>query len=152
VVTNLDAPLLASTSAQYNATVTVVAIAVGAPLLASASQLYAHSIPGEATADSGGKGGFDPYYYKKRNKRRDKKKDVEAFVREIEQAPIEQAPAFIQEQAEEALEASRRALRLEELDALQKALSEINEFYSLVRVEAKRRREEEEDDELLLLS
>lgn len=102
--------------------------------------------------DTGGRGGWDPYYYKKRNKRRDKKKDVEAFVREIEQAPIEQAPAFIQEQAEEALEASRRALRLEELDALQKALSEINEFYSLVRVEAKRRREEEEDDELLLLS
>jgi hypothetical protein len=102
----------------------------------------------------GGKGGWDPYYYKKRNKRRDKERDVVRFIEEVEQAPLLQAPEAVQDQAREALEAARLALRLAELDALQKALHEINEFYILVRAEAKRLREidDEDDEDLLLLS
>jgi len=102
-----------------------------------------------------GKGGWDPYYYKKRNKRRDKERDVVRFIEELEQAPLLQAPEAVQDQAREALEAARLALRLAELGALQAALHEINEFYILVRAEAKRLREiddEDDEDALLLFS
>ncbi len=103
--------------------------------------------------DTRGKGGWDPYYYKKRNKRRDQRRDVVRFVEEVAEAPLAQAPIEIQEQGREALEAARLALQLAELDAMQKALREINEFYALIRAEAKRLRDEEEDDiDLLLLA
>ena len=107
-----------------------------------------------AVEETRGKGGWDPYYYKKRNKRRDKERDVVRFIEEVEQAPLLQAPEVVQDQAREALEAARLALRLAEQDALQAALHEINEFYILVRAEAKRLREEDEDedDTFLLLS
>lgn len=107
-----------------------------------------------AAEERGGKGGFDPYYYKKRNKRRTKHKDLSKFVEEVAQAPLAQAPAEIQEQAQEALEAARLAIRLADVEALNKALHEINEFYALVRAEAKKVREDAdaEDDELLLLA
>ena len=116
------------------------------------------SVPGGIPPDVGDTGGsvigWNPYYYKKRNKRRDKERDVVRFIEEVEQAPLLQAPEAVQDQAREALEAARLALRLAELDALQAALHEINEFYVLVRAEAKRLREidDEDDEDLLLLS
>lgn len=106
----------------------------------------------EQTEDTRGKGGWDPYYYKKRNKRRDQRRDVVRFVEEVAEAPLAQAPIEIREQAQEALEAARLALQLAELDAMQKALREINEFYALIRAEAKRLRDEEDEEELLLLA
>lgn len=107
----------------------------------------------EQTEDTRGRSGWDPYYYKKRNKRRDQRRDVVKFVEEVAEAPLAQAPAEIREQAQEALEAARLALQLAELDAMQKALRGINEFYALIRAEAKRLRDEEEDDlDLLLLA
>jgi hypothetical protein len=103
--------------------------------------------------DTGGRGGWDPYYYKKRNKRRDQRRDVVKFVEEVAEAPLAQAPVEIREQAQEALEAARLALQIAELEAMQKALREINEFYALIRAEAKRLRDDEEDDlDLLLLA
>ncbi len=105
-----------------------------------------------ATAATGGSViGWDPYYYKKRNKRRDQRRDVVKFVEEVAEAPLAQAPPEIREQAQEALEAARLALQLAELDAMQKALREINEFYALIRAEAKRLRDMYEDEEELLL-
>jgi predicted nucleotide-binding protein (sugar kinase/HSP70/actin superfamily) len=76
---------------------------------------------------------------------------VVKFVEEVAEAPLAQAPAEIREQAQEALEAARLALQLAELDAMQKALREINEFYALIRAEAKRLRDMDEDEEELLL-
>ena len=105
----------------------------------------------EQTEDTRGRSGWDPYYYKKRNKRRDQRRDVVKFVEEVAEAPLAQAPAEIREQAQEALEAARLALQLAELDAMQKALREINEFYALIRAEAKRLRDMDEDEEELLL-
>jgi hypothetical protein len=103
--------------------------------------------------DTGGRGGWDPYYYKKRNKRRDQRRDVVKFVEEVAEAPLAQAPVEIREQAQEALEAARLALQLAELEAMQRALRKINEFYALIRAEAKRLRDVEEDEmELLLLA
>ena len=103
---------------------------------------------------SGNKGGWDPYYYKKRNKRRDQRRDVVKFIEEVATPQLVQAPERVQEQAQEALEAARLALMLNELDAMQKALREINEFYALIRAEAKRLRdiEDEGETELLLLA
>ncbi len=105
-----------------------------------------------AAATGGSVIGWDPYYYKKRNKRRDQRRDVVKFVEEVAEAPLAQAPIEIREQAQEALEAARLALQLAELDAMQKALREINEFYALIRAEAKRLRDEEDEEELLLLA
>jgi len=113
------------------------------------------TLVGVQAADEGrGKGGWDPYYYKKRNKRRDKRQDVERFIAEVAEAPLAQAPEAVQVQAQEALGAARLALQLAELEALQRALREINAFYALVRAEAKRRREEAdaEDEEMLLFA
>ena len=104
-----------------------------------------------AAATGGSVIGWDPYYYKKRNKRRDQRRDVVKFVEEVAEAPLAQAPAEIREQAQEALDAARLALQLAELDAMQKALREINEFYALIRAEAKRLRDMDEDEEELLL-
>lgn len=101
--------------------------------------------------DTGGKGGFDPYYYKRRNKRRSKRKDVEQFIKELAQPDLTQAPEMVQEQAQEALEAARLALKSDGMEALQRALAEINEFYALVRAEAKRLRDEEDESETELL-
>lgn len=106
-------------------------------------------------ADIGGnKGGWDPYYYKKRNKRRDQRRDVVKFIEEVATPDLTQAPERVQEQAQEALEAARLALMQNELEAMQRALREINEFYALVRAEAKRRRDEidADEEELLLLA
>lgn len=108
----------------------------------------------ETVAESGNKGGWNPYVYKKRNKRRDQRRDVVRFIEEVAQPDLAQAPERVQEQAQDALEAARLALRLNELDALQRALREINEFYALVRAEAKRQRDEidADEEELLLLA
>ena len=105
-----------------------------------------------AEDEARGKSGWDPYFYKKRNKRRDQRRDVVKFIEEVATPQLVQAPERVQEQAQEALEAARLALMLNELDAMQKALREINEFYALVRAEAKRLRDEEDEEELLLLA
>jgi hypothetical protein len=106
----------------------------------------------DTAEETRGKGGWDPYYYKKRNKRRDQRRDVVKFIEEVATPQLVQAPERVQEQAQEALEAARLALTLNELDAMQKALREINEFYALIRAEAKRLRDEEDEEELLLLA
>jgi len=106
----------------------------------------------DAAEETRGKSGWDPYFYKKRNKRRDQRRDVVKFIEEVATPQLVQAPDRVQEQAQEALEAARLALTLNELDVMQKALREINEFYALVRAEAKRLRDEEDEEELLLLA
>jgi hypothetical protein len=118
----------------------------------SGSGSLAGLISQTAQATGGSVIGWDPYYYKKRNKRRDQRRDVVKFIEEVAQPDLTQAPERVQEQAQEALEAARLALTLNELDAMQKALREINEFYALVRAEAKRLRDEEDEEELLLLA
>lgn len=119
----------------------------------SGSGSLAGSLVGvEDTAEeTRGKGGWDPYFYKKRNKRRDQRRDVVRFIKEVATPQLVQAPDRVQEQAQEALDAARLALTLNELDAMQKALREINEFYALIRAEAKRLRDMDEDEEELLL-
>jgi hypothetical protein len=119
--------------------------------LSGSASLTATLTQAAAAATGGSVIGWDPYYYKKRNKRRDQRRDVVKFVKEVAEAPLAQAPVEIREQAQEALEAARLALQLAELDALQKALREINEFYALIRAEAKRLRDMDEDEEELLL-
>lgn len=104
-----------------------------------------------ASDDARSKGGWDPHYYKRRNKQRTKRKDVERFVQEIAHPGLGQAPSAVQKQAQGALDAARAALKLDELSATQKALSEINEFYAIVRAEAKRLRDEEDESEIELL-
>lgn len=106
----------------------------------------------DTAKETRGKGGWDPYFYKKRNKRRDQRRDVVKFIEEVATPQLVLAPERVQEQAQEALEAARLALMLNELDAMQKALREINEFYALIRAEAKRLRDEEDEEELLLLA
>ncbi len=121
--------------------------------LSGSGSLTATLTQAAAAVTGGSVIGWDPYYYKKRNKRRDQRRDVVKFVEEVAEAPLAQAPAEIREQAQEALEAARLALQLAELEAMQKALREINEFYALIRAEAKRLRDDEEDEmELLLLA
>lgn len=115
-------------------------------------------LPGAVPADEGSKGGWDPYAYKRRNKRRAKVQDVQAFVAEVAQADLSDAPPVLVAQAEDALQAAREALALrnaaiEDAATLARALAEINEFYRLVREQVRLRREadDDEDDELLLL-
>ena len=111
---------------------------------------------------SRGKGGWDPYAYKARGKRRKKREDVEDFLREVFGREIENAPEPVQEQAEEAKQAAQEylaladtALQAEAQAKLSAALSEINEFYKELRLAIQRRKaaEAEEDwEDLLLLS
>ena len=107
---------------------------------------------------SRGKGGFDPYYYKRRNKRRHKLEDVREFLTETLSAPLANAPEALQDQQDAAKVASLQALALLNIDRqeaqakLALALEEINQFYALVREQVRLRREEDEEDELLLLS
>lgn len=118
------------------------------------------TLSGTPVDEGGSKGGFDPYAYKRRNKRRDKIEDVRQFMADILGRDLEDAPPEIIEQAEEAKQAAREVLALAPtgLDtdaraALVQALDEINEFYRLVRerVRLAREADEDEDDELLLL-
>jgi len=103
------------------------------------------------------KGGFDPYYYKRRNKRRHKLEDVREFLAETLSAPLANAPEDVQEQQEAAKVAALQALALLNIDRqeaqakLAVALEEINQFYALIREQAKLAREEDEEDEMLLL-
>jgi len=120
--------------------------------LSGSGSLTATLTQAAAAATGGSVIGWDPYYYKKRNKRRDQRRDVVKFIEEVATPQLVQAPDRVQEQAQEALEAARLALTLNELDVMQKALREINEFYALVRAEAKRLRDEEDEEELLLLA
>ena len=105
------------------------------------------------------KGGWDPYTYKRRNKRRDKIDDVRQFMADILGRDLEDAPPEIIEQAAEAKSAAREVLALaptgldtDARNALTAALDEINEFYRLVRerVRLARKADEDEDDFLLL--
>jgi len=118
------------------------------------------TLSGTPVDEGGSKGGFDPYAYKRRNKRRDKIEDVRQFMADILGRDLEDAPPEIIEQAEEAKQAAREVLALAPtgLDtdaraALVQALDEINEFYRLVRerVRLAREADEDEDEELLLL-
>jgi hypothetical protein len=118
------------------------------------------TLSGTPVDEGGSKGGFDPYAYKRRNKRRDKIEDVRQFMADILGRDLEDAPPEIIEQAEEAKQAAREVLALAPtgLDtdaraALVQALDEINEFYRLVRerVRLAREADEDEDEDLLLL-
>lgn len=121
----------------------------GLPLNISVSQ---------ATTDTArSKGGYDPYYYKRRNKRRSKLEDVREFVSEVLSAPLDNAPEAVQDQQEAAKVAALQALALQHIDRqeaqakLSQALAEINQFYVLIREQVRLAREEEEEDEMLLL-
>jgi hypothetical protein len=103
------------------------------------------------------KGGWDPYYYKRRNKRRKTPEEVREFLSDVLEAA--DAPEPVQAQADVAKVAATRylaALETDEAQALlREALSEINAFYAAVRAEAQRQADEDEDDDetiLLLLS
>jgi hypothetical protein len=118
------------------------------------------TLSGTPVDEGGSKGGWDPYAYKRRNKRRDKIEDVRQFMADILGRDLEDAPPEIIEQAEEAKQAAREVLALaptgldtDARNALSAALDEINEFYRLVRerVRLAREADEDEDEELLLL-
>jgi hypothetical protein len=118
------------------------------------------TLSGTPVDEGGSKGGWDPYAYKRRNKRRDKIDDVRQFMADILGRDLEDAPPEIIEQAEEAKQAAREVLALAPtgLDtdaraALVQALDEINEFYRLVRerVRLAREADEDEDEDMLLL-
>jgi hypothetical protein len=110
--------------------------------------------PAAAAEEVRSKGGWDPYYYKRRNKRRDSEEDVHEFLAE---GSDHLAPQPIQAQQEAARIAAAKALaalrgdRAAAQAALANALAEINQFYVLIREQARIMREEEEDDEMLLL-
>jgi hypothetical protein len=115
-------------------------------------------LPQAVPVDEGSKGGWNPYAYKRRNKRRASTQDVQDFVAELARVDLSDAPLVLAAQADDALQAAREALALrnaaiEDAATLARALAEINEFYSLVREQVRLRREadEDEDDELLLL-
>lgn len=117
------------------------------------------TLSGTPVDEGGSKGGFDPYAYKRRNKRRDKIDDVRQFMADILGRDLEDAPPEIIEQAAEAKSAAREVLALaptgldnDARNALTAALDEINEFYRLVRerVRLAREADEDEDDFLLL--
>lgn len=104
--------------------------------------------------------GWDPYRYKRRNKRRTKDEDVQQFLSEILGRFPEEAPAEIVAQAEAAKIAALEynairdtALKAESAAVRERALNEINAFYAQLRADIKRRREldDEEDEEFLLL-
>ena len=118
------------------------------------------TLSGTPVDEGGSKGGWDPYAYKRRNKRRDKIEDVRQFMADILGRDLEDAPPEIIEQAEEAKQAAREVLALaptgldtDARNALSAALDEINEFYRLVRerVRLAREADEDEDEDLLLL-
>lgn len=98
-------------------------------------------------------GGWDPYYYKRRNRRRTKTEDVRAFLTEVKPSEIVAAPPQVMAQAIEARQAAEEFLADETAALKAKALQQINEFFSVVRLEAKRRADaDDEDTDLLLLS
>lgn len=118
------------------------------------------TLSGTPVDEGGSKGGWDPYAYKRRNKRRDKIEDVRQFMADILGRDLEDAPPEIIEQAEEAKQAAREVLALaptgldtDARNALSAALDEINEFYRLVRerVRLAREADEDEDEDMLLL-
>lgn len=115
-------------------------------------------VPGVAPVvqdESRGRGGFDPYYYKRRNKRRSKPEDVREFVSEV---LSHEAPDEVAAQAEAAkiaalqyLAIENTALQAEKSALLADALRHINEFYAVIRDDVKRRRDDDDDDDDLLL-
>jgi len=113
------------------------------------------TIGGVIVEEARSKGGFDPYYYKRRNKRRVDADDVQEFVAEVLASPdmAEEAEAA-KIAALQFLAIQNSALEGEKRDALATALREINSFYRQARDEIKRRQseEDEDDDDLLLLS
>jgi hypothetical protein len=117
----------------------------------------------EPVDEGGSKGGWDPYAYKRRNKRRDKLEDVRAFMSDVLGKDMAQAPVAVVEQVEEAKQAAREVLAIaptgldaETRAATTRALEEINEFYRLVREQVRVRRaeqdDEDDDDDFLLLA
>lgn len=116
-------------------------------------------VPSQDEARS--RGGFDPYAYKRRNKRRDKLEDVRQFMADVLGRDFEDAPEEVADKVEEAKQAALEALavadtmlKAEAREKLAEALHEINEFYRVIREQVRKAREEddEEDEELLLFS
>jgi hypothetical protein len=124
---------------------------------ANAVQINAFQIGAQAAAvvveDERSRGGFDPYFYKRRNKRRSKAEDVQEFVSEVLSAEAPEAAEQAKIAALQYLAIQNTALEADKREALSTALREINDFYRHVRDEIKRRQdlEDEEDDDLLLL-
>lgn len=124
---------------------------------ANAFQVNAFQIGTQAATatveETRGKGGFDPYYYKRRNKRRHKAEDVQEFVSEVLGTEAPEAAEQAKIAALQYLAIQNTALEADKREALSHALREINDFYRHVRDEIKRRQEseEDEDDDLLLL-
>lgn len=107
------------------------------------------SSPGLPTGHTSG--GWDPYRYKSRGKRRKNPEDVERFLTETEELQA-QMPLQVAAQREAARRAAEAYLANEAQASeaeLRAALSQINEFYRLLRAEIQRR--DDGDDELLLL-
>jgi len=99
---------------------------------------------------------YDPYYYKRRNKRRTTKDDIEAFLAEAANAPVQTLPVDLAAQHEAARVAAQEALTLALAKSTKIALKEINAFYSLLREAIKLRKaqqelEDDEDEDVLLL-
>ena len=122
---------------------------------ANAFQVNAFQI-GDVPGAAGNAFGWTTHFYKKRNKRKTKKADVEEFFNMLETKAIDEAPAPIVAQAKVAETASRNYLALgstEDATKLRAALAEINAFYALIRAENKRQREleDDEDEDLMLL-
>ena len=119
------------------------------PFVNDADSFFAPTVIAPQADLGGSKGGFDPYVYKRRNKRRDKIDDVRQFMADILGREFDDAPPAITAQAAEATQAARAALAVAPLAidnsaAIRKALDEINGFYRLLREEVRVRRAEAE--------
>lgn len=108
----------------------------------------------ETLTDQGVAYGWTTHFYSKRKRKKRKPEDVEEFYHMLETQGLDEAPAQVVEQAEEARKASQAFIHDDSKVRLEKALAEINAFYALVRAEVERRRREaddEEAEEILLL-
>jgi hypothetical protein len=153
----LGAVTLSSNGTLTAAVTGTLASTLGLLTLSAAGTLSGTPVP----EPSRGKGGWDPYVYKRRNKRRDKLEDVRQFMADVLGRDFDDAPTDVIEQVEEAKQAAREVLAVAPVTGLtdtdharlQRALSEINEFYRVLREQVRLAREadDDEDDELLLL-
>jgi hypothetical protein len=109
------------------------------------------SSPG-LTNPTSSKGGWDPYYYKRRSAKRTKGADVEKFLADVPVETLNGAPEEISEQALAARIAANRFVQMKNEAERKAALAEINAFFALVRAEIARRADEIETEDFLLLS
>jgi hypothetical protein len=143
-----------------NATLATTVTGTLAGTLGGITLLAQGTLPGGEAPTKPGTGGWDPYAYKARKRRRTRLEDVRAFMADVMGRDLDDAPPAVVAQAEDATRAAEAVLAItptgmdDEVQArLAQALTEIDTFYRLIREQVRLARlaDEEEDEELLLL-